>query len=378
LTDDYLRTRLKIKPHSLKLSYSLLPMLLTITPTQNDDLASKLEHAINTKTKPLGSLGVLEAVAHRLGMVQATTRPTLDRCTLWVFAADHGVVAQGVSAYPQDVTWQMVENYLAGGAAVNVFARCNTMDLNVVDAGIAHEFGQRPKLFNRKIAAGTADFSQVPAMTQAQCDQALAAGIALMKDCDSPAVAFGEMGIGNTTAASALLAYYAKLPAAQCVGAGTGLDAQGISHKARVIQAAIALHGAAIDQSSNPAIAALQHLGGFEIAMMAGAMLGAAAQRKVMVIDGFIVSSALLVAAHINPTVLDYCVLAHTSAEAGHAALLKILMGMDPALPPALLGLGLRLGEGTGAALAWPLVKAAAHMLSDMASFESASVSAAH
>jgi nicotinate-nucleotide--dimethylbenzimidazole phosphoribosyltransferase len=164
----------------------------------------------------------------------------------------------------------------------------------------------------------------------------------------------------------------------QCVGAGTGIDAQGITHKAHVIQAAISLHSPAIEQAPNPALAALQHLGGFEIAMMAGAMLGAAAQRKVLLIDGFIVSSALLAAAHIDPTVLDYCVLAHTSAESGHAALLQQLCAMNPALPPALLGLGLRLGEGTGAALAWPLVKASADMLRDMASFESASVSGAH
>jgi nicotinate-nucleotide--dimethylbenzimidazole phosphoribosyltransferase len=162
------------------------------------------------------------------------------------------------------------------------------------------------------------------------------------------------------------------------VGAGTGLDAKGIAHKATVIQAAIARHSAAIDSSPSPAIAALQHLGGFEIAMMVGAMLAAAQMRKVMVIDGFIVSSALLVAAQMNPAVLDYCVLAHTSAETGHVLMLQQLTAMNPALPPALLGLGLRLGEGTGAALAWPLVKAAAHMLSEMASFESASVSAAN
>jgi nicotinate-nucleotide--dimethylbenzimidazole phosphoribosyltransferase len=353
-------------------------MLPIIATTFDPALATQLQHAIDTKTKPLGSLGTLEAVAHRLGMIQGSSSPNLGQCTLWVFAADHGVVAQGVSAFPQDVTWQMVENYLAGGAAVNVFARCNGIELNVVDAGVAHEFGDRELLTHRKIAHGTADFSRLPAMTASQCEQAIAAGIALMNECTSPAVAFGEMGIGNTTAASALLAYCAKLPAAQCVGAGTGLDSKGVAHKAAVIQAAIALHSPAISASPTPARAALQHLGGFEIAMMVGAMLGAAAQRKVIVIDGFIVSSALLVAAKMNPAVLDYCVLAHTSAEAGHALLLQQLIAMNPALPPALLGLGLRLGEGTGAALAWPLVKAAAHMLCEMASFDSASVSAAN
>ncbi len=353
-------------------------MLPTIASTHHPVLAAQLEHAIDTKTKPLGSLGALERVAHRLGMILGSTKPSLEHCALWVFAADHGVVAQGVSAFPQDVTWQMVENYLAGGAAVNVFARCNGIELNVVDAGVAHDFGDRSQLIHRKIALGTADFSQKPAMTAPQCEQAMAAGVALMKSCTAPAVAFGEMGIGNTTAASALLAYCTHLDAARCVGAGTGLDAKGVAHKAAVIQAAITLHSPAIQASTSPAMATLQHLGGFEIAMMVGAMLGAAAQRKVLLIDGFIVSSALLVAAKINPAVLDYCVLAHTSAEAGHALLLQQLNAMNPALPPALLGLGLRLGEGTGAALAWPLVKAAAHMLSDMASFESASVSASH
>ena len=350
----------------------------SITPTHNAALAAQLKQAIDTKTKPLGSLGAIERVAHRLGMIQNTLQPTLNGCTLWVFAGDHGVVAQGVSAFPQEVTWQMVENYLAGGAAVNVFARCNGMALHVVDAGVAHTFGDKPNLIDRKIAHGTADFSQAPAMSAAQCEQALAAGAQLMHDCTAPAVAFGEMGIGNTTAASALLAYFSLLPAQQCVGAGTGLDAHGVSHKALVIQAALALHAPAIALGELPAQTALQHMGGFEIAMMVGAMLAAAAQRKVIVVDGFIVSSALLVAAHMNPAVLDYCVLAHTSAEAGHAVLLRELQAMNPALPPALLGLGLRLGEGTGAALAWPLVKAAALMLTDMASFDTAQVSGAH
>lgn len=347
---------------------------MNILRTHNPTLATQLQLAIDTKTKPLGALGVLEAVAHRLGMIQGTVTPQVGECSLWVFAADHGIVAEGISAFPQDVTWQMVENYLAGGAAVNVFARANGMALHVVDAGVAHDFGTRAGLIERKIASGTANFAHAPAMTPAQCQQALDAGAALMHSCPSPAVAFGEMGIGNTTAASALLAHFAQLPATQCVGAGTGLASAGIAHKAAVIERALALHHAAI---AGQAQAALQHLGGFELAMMAGAMLAAAAARKVIVVDGFIVSSALLAAAHINPAVLDYCVLAHTGAEAGHTVLLQTLRSLNPELPPALLGLGLRLGEGTGAALAWPLVKAAAAMLSEMASFAAAGVSEA-
>jgi nicotinate-nucleotide--dimethylbenzimidazole phosphoribosyltransferase len=335
-----------------------------IVPTANPDLAAALAAAINNKTKPLGSLGALERLAGRLGLIQNTVAPTIRQPAILVFAGDHGVVAEGVSAYPQDVTWQMVENFLAQGAAINVFARQNGIDLHVVDAGVNHDFGPRAGLVDRKVAHGTHNFALEPAMRPEQCAAALEHGAALAADLPGNVVGFGEMGIGNTTAAAALMHKLTKLPVADCVGAGTGLSPEGVRRKQQVIEAAVQRHAGVDDPR-----AVLATFGGFEIAMMAGAMLKAAALRKVLLIDGFIVTSALLVAARIEPAILDYCVFAHCSDESGHRRMLDAL-GAEP-----LLQLNLRLGEGTGAALALPLLHAAVNFLGAMATFESASVS---
>ena len=335
-----------------------------IAPVANPDLAARLAAAINNKTKPLGSLGTLERLAARLGLIQGTVAPMVEQPAILVFAGDHGIVAEGVSAYPQDVTWQMVENFLASGAAINVFARLNGIALHVVDAGVNHDFGPRAGLVDRKVARGTRNFAHEPAMTQDECAAALARGAALAAELPGNVVGFGEMGIGNTTAAAALMHKLTGIPVTECVGAGTGLSPEGVLRKARVIEAAVQRH-AGIDDP----LAALGTFGGFEIAMMTGAMLQAAALRKTLLIDGFIVTSALLVAARIEPAILDYCVFAHCSDEAGHRRMLEAL-GAEP-----LLHLNLRLGEGTGAALALPLVRAAANFLNEMATFASASVS---
>jgi len=335
-----------------------------IVPTANPALAAQLDAAIDNKTKPLGSLGTLERLARQLGLIQERVAVSIDRPAILVFAGDHGVVAEGVSAYPQDVTWQMVENFLAQGAAINVFARQNDCALHVVDAGVAHEFGPRAGLIDRKIAAGTRNFAQAPAMSDAQCASAIGAGAALVADLAGNVVGFGEMGIGNTTAAAALMHKLTGIPVAQCVGAGTGLSTDGVLRKQHVIETAAELHAGAVDP-----LDVLATFGGFEIAMMTGAMLQAAHQRKVLLIDGFIVTSALLVAARIEPAILDYCVFAHCSDEAGHRRMLGALAAQP------LLQLGLRLGEGTGAALALPLLHAAANFLNQMATFASASVS---
>lgn len=335
-----------------------------IVPTANPALAAALADAINNKTKPLGSLGILEALACQLGLIQASLAPTVDRPAIIVFAGDHGIVAEGVSAYPQDVTWQMVENFLADGAAINVFARQNACALHVVDAGVNHDFGARPGLVDRKIAHGTRNFAIEPALTEEQCATALASGATIIADLPGNVVGFGEMGIGNTTSAAALMHKLTGIPVAECVGAGTGLSPEGVLHKQRVIEAAVQRHANVDDP-----LAVLATFGGFEIAMMAGAMLQAAALRKVLLIDGFIVTSALLVAARIEPAILDYCVFAHCSDEAGHRRMLDAL-GARP-----LLQLGLRLGEGTGAALAVPLLHAAVNFLARMATFASAAVS---
>jgi nicotinate-nucleotide--dimethylbenzimidazole phosphoribosyltransferase len=338
--------------------------LPTITATANPELAGRLDDAINNKTKPLGSLGALETLAKQLGLIQGSTAVSVDQPAILVFAGDHGVVAEGISAYPQDVTWQMVENFLANGAAINVFARQNGAALYVVDAGVNHDFGARPGLIDRKVARGTRNFAFEAAMTAEQCATAMEHGAALVTDLPGNVVGFGEMGIGNTTAAAALMHKLAGIPVADCVGAGTGLSAQGVLNKQRVIEAAVERHAGVREP-----LEVLATFVGFEIAMMTGAMLQAAALRKTLLIDGFIVTAALLAASRLAPAILDYCVFAHCSDEAGHRRMLEQL-GARP-----LLQLGLRLGEGTGAALALPLLHAAANFMNEMATFASASVS---
>lgn len=338
--------------------------LPTIETTLDAALAARLDATIDNKTKPLGSLGMLEQLAKRIGLIQKTTQPALNDPAILVFAGDHGVVAENISAYPQSVTWQMVENFLAQGAGINVFARQSGCALQVVDAGVNHDFGARGGLIDKKVAHGTANFAQGPAMTAEQCAQAMQHGADLVAGLRGNVVGFGEMGIGNTTAAAALMHKLAGVPVADCVGAGTGLNADGVLHKQRVIENAVARHGAV-----TAPLAILAAFGGFEIAMMAGAMLAAAQRRMVLLIDGFIVTSALLAAARLQPAILDYCVFSHCSNENGHKAMLRHLDAQP------LLQLGLRLGEGTGCALAYPLLQASVNFLREMATFESAQVS---
>ncbi|MEC4722186.1 nicotinate-nucleotide--dimethylbenzimidazole phosphoribosyltransferase [Noviherbaspirillum sp. CPCC 100848] len=335
-----------------------------VDSTADAELSARLEAAVNNKTKPLGSLGMLETLARQVGLVQRTVQPRIVAPAILVFAGDHGVVAEKVSPYPQDVTWQMVENFLGGGAAINVFARQNACALRVVDAGVNHDFGVRAGLLDRKVAHGTRNFMREAAMTREQCLLAIRYGVELVDSLEGNVLGFGEMGIGNTSAAAALMRKLTGAPLEDCVGAGAGLSEEGVAHKLAVLRRAVELHA----QASEP-LDILAALGGFEIAMMAGAMLAAARRRMVLLIDGFIVTSALLVAARLRPAVLDYCVFSHCSDERGHTGMLAHL-GARP-----LLQLGLRLGEGSGCALALPLLHAAVNFLNDMATFESAQVS---
>ena len=328
------------------------------------DLAAALRHKISRKTVPEGALGRMAALAERLGLILGTAEPHLSAPQLLVCAADHGIAARGVSAYPSDVTWQMVGNFLAGGALVSVLARQHGIAQTVVDCGVRRDFAPAPGLVIRKIAPGTQDSSQGPAMSAAQCAQALANGIELVKTLPGNALLLGEMGIGNTSAASLLVARLGGIDVAEVTGAGTGLDAAGIARKTAVLRQALAANAAAAAP-----LDALAALGGFEIATLTGAVLQAANERRVIVVDGFIASSAVLVASRIAPAVLQRCVFAHRSDERGHARLLDLL-GADP-----LLALGLRVGEGSGAVLAWPLLESSCRILNEMASFESAGVS---
>ena len=335
-----------------------------ITPIFEPRLASLLGQAIDHKTKPPGSLGALETLARQVGLIQQSADVALRSPAIIVFAADHGVVDEGVSAYPQSVTWQMVENFLAGGAAINVFARQSACALQIVDAGVNHNFGSRAGLLDCKIGHGTANFAVQPAMSAPQCEAAMEHGMRIVRALDGNVVGFGEMGIGNTTSAAALMYKLTGALVADCVGAGTGLAPDGVLHKQRVIEAAVTRHAAAVD-----ALDVLATFGGFEIAMIAGAILAAAERRMIILVDGFIVTSALLVAARLQPAVLDYCVFSHCSDEHGHRRMLAHLEARP------LLNLGLRLGEGTGCALALPLLGAAVAFLREMATFTSAQVS---
>ena len=350
------------------------PALPKLTDIHDPVLHSVLQAAIVNKTKPLGSLGRLEALAVHLGEILGSDKPVLAQPQMVVFAADHGLTAQGISAFPADVSWQMVENFLAGGAAVSVLARQHGLALTVVDCGVNRDFlaglpagTQRPGLLVRKVAGaehGTADSSQGAAMTQAQCEQAIGNGMALVRDLPGNALLLGEMGIGNTSAASLLLARLAGLDIELCTGAGTGLDTAAVARKCEVLRRVLALHA----NATRP-LDALAAFGGLEIATMVGAVLQAAAQRRVVVVDGFIASAAVLVAHALQPLVLQRCVFAHRSGERGHSLMLNAL-SVEP-----LLDLQLRLGEGSGAALAWPLLQSACALLREMASFESAGVS---
>ena len=341
-----------------------------IADLDNAALRARLQHVLDHKTKPLGALGQLEALALRLGLILGSEQPQLQAPQMLVCAADHGLAARGVSAYPSDVTWQMVENFLAGGAAVSVLARQHGLQLSVVDCGVARTIAARavapgaPCLLSYRIAAGTQDASVGPAMSAAQCQQALANGMDIVRALPGNALLLGEMGIGNTSAAALLLARLGGLPLADCVGAGTGLDAAGIARKQAVLQQALDANPTAQEP-----LDALAALGGFEVATLTGAVLQAASERRVIVVDGFITCAAVLAAARLAPLVLQRCVFAHRSGERGHGALLAQLQAQP------LLDLGLRLGEGSGAALAWPLLASACRILAEMASFESAGVS---
>lgn len=316
-------------------------------------------------TKPVGALGMLEAVAVRIAGMTRDLQWRPQQPTVVVCAADHGVAAEGVSAYPQEVTHQMVLNFLRGGAAVNVLARQMGARVWVVDAGVKGRFEPHPQLIDAKISEGTCSFVHAPAMTPAQAQLALTHGqqIAERLIADGADIlCIGEMGIGNTTSASAIIAALTGAPVEEVTGRGTGLNPAGLHHKQAVIRAALARHPHAVD-------APLETLGGFEIGVMAGLMLGAAAQRVPVVIDGLICTAAALIAEHTAPSASNYMIASHCSAEPGHRVALDWL-GLRP-----LLQLDLRLGEGTGALLALPLIEAAMRTMQEMATFGDAGVS---
>jgi len=329
-------------------------------------LENKIQHKINLKTKPLGALGILEKVALQIGLIQNTAEPKLQNPTILVFAGDHGIAEKGeVNSYPQIVTQQMVYNFLKGGAAINAFCSQNNIDLKIIDAGVNHDFKNIDGLINAKIAFGTKNYQLEPAMSEEQCITAIKKGADIILEtyqngCN--VIGFGEMGISNSSAAALLMSYFTDITIAECVGSGAGLSIETIKTKQSILQTVFEKH------TPNTPVEALTAFGGFEIAMITGAILKAAELRMTILIDGFIVTAALLAANAIHENVLDYCIFAHTSNEQGHQKMLDFLETKP------LLYLGMRLGEGTGAAVAYPILESAVAFLNNMASFEEANV----
>ncbi len=321
-----------------------------VTPIASAELESRIRGRLDSLTKPPGSLGRLEELVLQVGLVQATDMPGIGRKTMVLFCADHGVVDEGVSPYPQEVTRQMVENFKSGGAAITVLCRQYGIEPVIVDVGVG-----RP----------TRNFVREPAMSREQAEQAIDIGMAHAAYGDL--LGAGEMGIGNSTSAAALLCAFAGGDPREAAGRGTGLDDAGVAHKADVIARALRLHR----PDPRDPVAVLAALGGFEIAAIVGLILGAAQRRRLVVLDGFISCSAALVARAIEPAALDYVVYSHRSAERGHRKMLEALRARP------LLDLDMRLGEGTGAAIGISLVESAVRLYHEMATFTSAGVSTA-
>lgn len=334
---------------------------------ENSSLAQQLQHLIDNKTKPTGALGALEGLALQIGEVFKTTAPEINKPHVLVFAADHGIAQHGVSAYPQEVTGQMVKNFLEGGAAINVFCRQHALELMIVDAGINYDFAPNLPLINHKIGRGTQSFLHGPAMSPEQLQTCLQKGAAVVDriyqtGCNT--LGFGEMGIGNTSAAAVLMSLLCLIPLEECIGKGTGVAGKKLAQKQQLLQQALARYPGAQDP-----LAIMAYFGGFEILQMAGGMLQASKRGMLLLVDGFISTVAFLCAYTLDPAVRAQAVFCHQSDEKGHKLLLQHLAAQP------LLQLGLRLGEGTGCALAFPLLKSAIAFLNEMASFESAGVS---
>jgi nicotinate-nucleotide--dimethylbenzimidazole phosphoribosyltransferase len=329
-------------------------------------LTEQLQHKIDFKTKPLGSLGLLESLALQIGQIQQTLTPVLYKPTVLVFAADHGLTEENVSPFPKEVTWQMVLNFVAGGAAINIFCRQNGLNIKVVDSGVDYDFPEGTPIVSAKIARGSRNMRREPAMTMQECEAALQKGrelVAIEAESGCNVIGFGEMGIGNTAASALLMHRFLDLPIEECTGAGTGSHGAHFERKKAILKE--------ISEKYNPqtALETLATFGGLEIATMTGAMLEAASRRMVVLVDGFIATAAALAAVRLQPEVRSCMVFCHNSNERGHQQMLQALQA-NP-----LLQLELRLGEGTGAALAYPLVEAAVHFLNEMASFEDAGIS---
>lgn len=337
------------------------------TETSASKISSEaIQQKIDTKTKPLGALGKLETIAHQIATIQQSLEIQIIKPTLVVFAADHGIANHGVSAYPPEVTRQMVENFLKDGAAINVFCKQNNIDLKIVDAGVNYDFPKNEKLIDKKVAKGTQSFLKTPAMSLHELHLAFQFGkeiIEQVANSGTNCIGFGEMGIGNTSSASVLMSVLTQIPITDCVGKGTGVDTEKYNRKVQLLSDAISNHSTSNFEET------LACFGGFEIIQMAGAMLEAYNKNMIILVDGFIASVSYLIASIKNPNIKKNAIFCHCSSEKAHSTLLNYL-NADP-----LINLKMRLGEGSGVAVAFPIVQSAVAFFNEMASFESAGVS---
>ncbi|SMD38721.1 nicotinate-nucleotide-dimethylbenzimidazole phosphoribosyltransferase [Reichenbachiella faecimaris] len=336
-------------------------------PKPSSKLISAINHKIDFKTKPIGALGQLESVARQICLIQQTLAPELKKPSIVVFAGDHGLAKEGVSAFPQEVTHQMVLNFLSGEAAINIFSEQHGIDLKIVDAGVNFDFENHPHLINAKIGMGTENSLTQTAISENQLTQAIQKGCEIVNNIHakgSNVIGFGEMGIGNSSAASLIMSHICKLPIKDCVGRGTGVDDAGWYKKIEILEKVQQKHSS-ISSISELLLA----VGGFEIAMMTGAMLQAAANQMIVLVDGFISTSAYLCAHSINSNIEHYTLFCHQSDESGHKKMLEFLQ------VKSIVQMNLRLGEGTGCALAYPLIQSSVDFINKMASFDDAGVS---
>jgi nicotinate-nucleotide--dimethylbenzimidazole phosphoribosyltransferase len=337
------------------------------TVTHSSSLSEAIQHKIDFKTKPLGALGALEAMAKQICLIQNTLTPVLHKPTIVVFAADHGIAQNGVSAYPASVTPQMVLNFLSGGAAINVFCRQHAIQLQIVDSGINYDFPSPSALIDAKIAKGTESFLTANAMTETQLNSCFDKAKDIVDNCSKDGcniIGFGEMGIGNTSSAAMLMSALCRLPLEQCVGKGTGLDETQYQNKLKILTQAQQNHPEPKDVYE-----ALCFFGGFEIAQMCGAMLQSFKNNMIIMVDGFIATAAFLCAHAIEPRIMSNAIFCHQSEEQGHQRMLAYLQAKP------IVTLNMRVGEGTGCAVVYPIIQSAVHFMNEMSSFEDANVS---
>lgn len=325
-----------------------------------------LTDKINNLTKPKGSLGTLEELALQIGLIQQTLTPTLQRPQNIIFAADHGIVDEGVSLSPKEITWQQISNFLHGGAGINFLCRQHGFELKIVDAGVDYDLPYEKGIINKKVRKGSRNYLHEAAMTEEEMNLCIEQGAEVVRQSHNEGcnvISFGEMGIGNTSSSSLWMTCFTGIPLEECVGAGSGLDNAGIRHKYNVLQQALDNY-----RGDGSAKDLIRYFGGLEMVMAVGAMLQATELRMVILVDGFIMTNCMLAASKLYPEVLEYAVFCHQGDETGHKSVLRA-MGAKP-----LLDLGLRLGEGTGAVCAYPIVDSAVRMINEMDNFAHASI----